>query len=146
MAFSYVASQPTTRDYVRFLIGDIDSNDPRLQDEEIDAELVRRANDVRQTVHALLEHLVWKYATFAQNTQDTASSADQQIWEHFKAMLESFDEWFPSSSVGGTVGPRIFAGGISVSDKATRDADTDRVRPAFARSTRPELAPPVSQP
>jgi hypothetical protein len=50
---TYDSSLSTNRDWVRFLIGDTDSSDYQLQDEEIDAILVEQSNKYLAAARAL---------------------------------------------------------------------------------------------
>lgn len=62
MAFTYTAGSTTTLNRVRFELGDTDSNAALFADEEIEAKLAERGDDVLLAAADLCEILARKYA------------------------------------------------------------------------------------
>lgn len=107
------------RDQVRFLIGDTDSTDKQLQDEEI-AYLLAQYPDARQAAAQAAWAVAAKYARLASSHSvgDTAYAygSRQQYYESLAAQLNSRS----------LQSARPYCGGISLSDKARVEGDADR--------------------
>jgi len=118
-------------DQVRFEIGDTDSTDQLLQDEEIGFVVLQESN-LKYSAAECCVRIAAKFARQAQKSVGPLSiSANQKYDQYIRlgAVLRA---------QGGTP-PMPFAGGISVSDVNTRRADTD----ANLGSFRTDLQEPV---
>jgi hypothetical protein len=128
MSFTYTGAPSTAtptgrRDAVRLLLKDMSSGSPLYQDSEIEFFLTHFNSNV------------WRAAAYgaiglAAREADSKSVGDLSIsgfgksWRDLAAQYQSHAEAHVS----------LYAGGISVSDKQTAEADTDRVQPAFTRT------------
>jgi hypothetical protein len=67
MTWTYSNPSASTRDAVRFLIGDTDSTDPLLSNEEIDYTLTEAGNSVYQAAHDACYAIGSKFVRLAQS-------------------------------------------------------------------------------
>lgn len=117
-----------TRDQVRFLCGDNDAEDKLVSDEEI-AHAYTEEGTYQGAAALVCEHLAARFAREASKSvaagggMSTAISLDQRS----KAFATQAKSLRGRAAVGGSVLP--YCGGITISDKATRAADTNRVMP-----------------
>ena len=114
---------------VRHLIGDTDTDNPQLTDEEIAYELGVAGGTARAAAIGCIKSLKARYATMVDTTELDLSVRASQMYEHFKDLLDTFNNPFAS---GNSVIP--YAGGISYADIDARNANTDRVQGIFARN------------
>lgn len=117
----------SSRDAVRFLIQDTNESAPLVSDEEIAWELSQHNNNLYRAAAVLANTVA---ATFAQAVQ-TKSVGSLSITyaarsEAYTSLARRLAARVRSKSV---IAP--YAGGISISDKQTREADTDWNRPDF---------------
>lgn len=126
MAWSYT-NNPSTRtiDEVRFLLGDTDADDPQLQDEEI-TYLLTTYSTARLAALNGARALLAKYARLVDKAVGDLRLSLSQRHEHYQSLIAQLE-------AGQLLLATPFAGGISIADVAARDADSDRVKPAFAR-------------
>lgn len=127
MTWTYSGDPSSTdRDEVRFLVGDTDTNNQLVTDEEIayaittEGSNLSAASRVAQTIAA----------QFARRT-------DEEVGDLKKWYSQRYAQYMSlSKSLGkrGTIATATpYAGGISVDDKDTQKDDTDRVAPRFSR-------------
>lgn len=120
------------RDAVRFRVGDTDPNEPIFTDAELD-HLVLAEGSTNEASIAAAKAAVAKYArqVATSDTEDkkTKRRDFQQRLEHFQALVKELVAQRSKRTVG------IFAGGLSISQKQAVECDTDRVAPAFKRTT-----------
>ena len=124
-AWTYASTAPNSSDrsWIRLRIGDTNSGDQLLQDEEIDAHISAEGN--RYAAAALAAESVG--AWFARRADKTAG---RMTIAHSRASIAYFDLASRLRTEGATrVTP--YAGGIGVSDKETDEAAGDRVKPGF---------------
>ena len=144
MTFTYDATDiaTTTRDQVRFLIGDTDSTAPLLQDEEI-AYAISVENNYIGAAARCCETIAMKFLTKADvrigrgGTTLTYSTAAKQYTDKAKELRTRAN----ALNVP-------WAGGTSIAEKESARADTDLVQPIFAKQAgdnpyvgRQELSP-----
>lgn len=126
MTWTYLPAAMRNLDRVRLLIGDTDSADPQLQDEEITFFLTEAGNPRAAAVQAV-EALIGRYARQVDRAiggeGGLSVSASQKV-AHYQQLLVTLKERARSR-------PVPFAGGISQSQKDAQEERTDRVRPAF---------------
>ncbi|MDX2466307.1 MAG: hypothetical protein QNL12_03265 [Acidimicrobiia bacterium] len=128
MTFTYTGRPGTSdaaerRDSVRFLVGDTVEATKELEDEEIAFLLDQEGNNVWGAALRSTTQLQAKYAALASySVGDLSIQYGTQV-----------DSW---AKVAGTIKARrdldvaqVYAGGISLSDKATVASDTDWNRP-----------------
>ena len=126
MAWSYdLSTAPADREKVRLLIGDTSSGDQLLQDEEIDWQLSQHGG-ILYTASACAEDVAAKFTrkpNISEGGFRVDAAAQSQAYEKLAKRLKR----------QASMGANPYAGGISVSDKQTQEADTDRVIPSFRR-------------
>jgi hypothetical protein len=118
------------RDFVRLLIRDtVDSTGRhKLQDEEIAGLLAQHGNSIYRAA-ALACDLLGAGTAKSKTVGDLSISG---LGETYAALGKRY-RFLADSAV------MPYAGGISVSDKETRIADTDRVTPIFSRNMQSDV-------
>lgn len=141
MAWTYTGNPASNNvDAVRYLVGDVDSAAPLVTDEVITWEVSQWPNlylaaaNVADSIAALLGRTQGMRADGV-----TFGDAAKEMRERAKT-LRARGAVAGNTGANATVGG-VYVGGISISEKAANEADTDRVRPSFTRETG---APPVS--
>jgi len=110
----------TTRDAVRFLVGDTDNVNQLVTDEEI-AYALAQEGSAYIAAALIARGLAGKFSKYVdQSVGDLSISYSQRVTQYND--LAKRLEAQGSSSLG-----IPFAGGISQADKTTREEDTDRV-------------------
>lgn len=133
MTFTYAMDMTSQRDRVRLLLGDTDASAALLQDEELAAFLaggpLGQANDYLAAVLAG-QAVLGKYSHTSVDLSagGTSASLAQRV-EHLRQMLPI---WRAQATARTTAAP--YVGGTSISEKQSREADSDRVPPAFTRT------------
>lgn len=127
MSWTYTVSAIATlpKDQVRFLVQDTDSTRPLVQDEEIDYALSKQSN-IYLASAMVADSIARKYALqpntktdiFTEDYQDASSN-----YIKLAKQLRKDSVMYSASS--------FYSGGISKTDKQTREEDTDRVKPSF---------------
>jgi len=124
MTWSYVA--PTTDLYkVRFLIGDTDSTDQLLMDEEVNY-LLSDWIDLKTAASVAAETIAAKFSR----------EADKSIGDLKISMSERAKAYRDLSVTLRASANKLltaYAGGISKSDKDNLNEDTDKVMPSFSK-------------
>lgn len=129
MTWTYTPDFTASRDKVRFLIQDTNTNDQLVTDEEIAFVLTEASN-----IYRAAEKLCRAIASNLQRRMtliDPAMRLDRG--EQAKHYMELAEEYAAQALSSG--GVSLFAGGISITDKESYEDDTDRVPPAFGVST-----------
>lgn len=126
MSFSYDISLGTARDRIRSRLGDNDTQNVVLQDEEINAYLTLESdNEVRATRHAFRAAL----ARLARQTDRVAIGIATSRSQRFEQMKELF-ALFEQESAAASGGIGVF--GLTESDVTEVESDGDFILP-FAR-------------
>ena len=115
---------------VRFLVGDTDTNDQKVQNEEIEFSLSQVNDNVYDSASYVASTLASKYAskvTIELDGQLTAYYSD--LYAHYKSLADKLD--YQSKKLSAQIG--IIAGGISKTRVGVVRSNTDRVEPAFRR-------------
>jgi len=130
MTWSYLSSEPgsSDRSWVRLVIGDNTTADQQLQDEELDVLISDQGSKERAAI-AAARALGARYARRADKTVGRLSISASQISQHYYDLAKELQKTL-GRLTGGADG--MYAGGISVADKAAETADPDRVAPAFS--------------
>lgn len=126
MAWTYDGDPSANdRDTIRFLIGDTNTNDQLVTDEEI--------------AWALTQGTTYNAAAICANAISAAFSrlADKAV-DDLKISYSQKSEQYARLAVGLSNKDAhrsldIYAGGISIADKLSREQDTDRVSPSFKK-------------
>ena len=122
----YYTGNPTSsnKDAVRFWTGDTNSTLPLLQDEEIEYALTLQPN-IRLCAADCLDAIATKLSQEVNfSSLDLRMDLGQRAANYRKRAIELRKE---AQRIAATP----YAGGISVADKDLREADADRVKPAF---------------
>lgn len=113
------------KDYVRFRIGDTDSNDELLSDEEINA-MLSQFGDKRLAAASAAEAIAAKFSRRVDTRMGKLSQQWSDLVAHYHALAKKLRKEFAIH------GAAPWAGSISESDKDSERDDTDRVEPAFS--------------
>lgn len=122
MSWSYNPGA-STRDWVRFRIGDTDTTDQLLSDEEINAALSDEGNQYAAAA-VCAEAIAGTFAREADKSVGPLSISASQKAAMYAKLAQRL-----RAQVGRKVAPWL--GGRSQDDVDTAKADTDRVDPAF---------------
>ena len=115
-------------DAVRLIVGDTDTNDQLLKDEEINYFLDIEGS-VRLASARAAEAVAAKFSRLVDETVGRVRVSFSQKAKQYKELAESLLETY--NECAGVP----FAGGISISSKDSTRDNGDRVRPSFTRST-----------
>lgn len=139
-------SDPTAQlDRVRILVGDTDEDDQLISDEEIGLYLTggywAAASD-HLAAASVANAIAAKLARRADSLSAYGTSVNWSgLVQRYRTLATELAER-GATEAGGSAAP--YAGGTSVADVLSREADTDRVSPFFRRDTRP-LAPRTTE-
>ena len=118
-----------TKDEVRFLVRDTDTTEQLLSDEEIYYLLSIFPNPIASAAMGC-ETLSSKFARDA--SEKTVGDLKINLTEKAKSFRDQATRlWLLSKLYRGR--PQVYAGGISIADKQTQVANSDRVQPDFYR-------------
>lgn len=115
-------------DHVRFLIGDTDANDQKLQDAEIQFAIDSTATSEAAAANCA-RAIAGRFASQVDERFETISYRFSQASKGYYDLAARLDQQAKRKS---GMGPPL-AGGISVNDMAVADNDQDRVRPKVRR-------------
>ena len=122
-------SAATRRDAVRLLVGDTDTTDPQVTDEEIAFALTQGADDVYVAGAVICRALSGKYARLVDSSVESVSASYSQRATQYAELATRLTQ---DSKRLGSVGLGVpDAGGISISDMASVETYPDRVPGAF---------------
>lgn len=105
---------------VRLRLGDTNSDDPLLTDEEINHFLSDSAEDIRMGALKACRAIVAKFARTVNDSAAGINSSKTSKFQQYKDLLEELQEDVTASS---TATP--FVGGISIDRSDDADDDTD---------------------
>lgn len=136
MAWTYDNSPGTDtaaerRDSVRLLIGDTDTNDQQVTDEEIAFFLSQVSNRIYNAAALSCRAISAKYSRLVDTTFDEVSTDYSDRSKHYRELalvLEEQAKKYDGKSL------RAFAGGISEAVIEAKDRLEDRPLPAFRRN------------
>ena len=114
------------KDEVRFLVGDTDSTDQLVSDEEIAYAIAEESNALLAAAK-VAKAIMAKFARLVDKSVGDLKLNFSQRMTHYKDLIDQLTE-------RGTASAGIpYSGGISITDKDNREDDTDRVDPTFKR-------------
>lgn len=129
MAWSYSGNPASSsKDAIRFLIGDTRSDDSLVQDEEIAWALTQHSS-IYAAAALVAESIASYFAT--QATSVIIGPIREDYGQRAKDYTAKAKDLRNKATERGTI--NFFCGGISVSDKETSEADTDLVQPIFKK-------------
>jgi hypothetical protein len=115
---------------VRLLLGDTDTNDQQVQNEEITFGLAQTNDNIYFAAAWCARTVAAKYSRQVNTQLDGALSADYtDLAKQYATLAENLE--YQGKKAGAVVG--IKAGGISKTVIDTVRANTDRVQPSFRR-------------
>lgn len=124
MSWSYSGNPAASDlDEVRFLIGDTDTTDQLVSNEEIAWAIANNAGTILAAA-TLCEALSAKFAREVDKSIGSLSVSAASRSGHFASRAASL-------RVQSVALCEVFVGGLSISDKAALDADADAVQPFF---------------
>tara|TARA_R110000822_G_scaffold15369_9_gene52993 strand:+ start:808 stop:1218 length:411 start_codon:yes stop_codon:yes gene_type:complete len=125
MSWSYTADPLNNAiDELRLLIGDTDSSDPQLHDEEVQYFITTHSG-VNQAAIAAITNLIAKYSRLADETTAELSIKWSQKSKAYRALKDDLSDPISSSA------PVSYGGGVSNSDISTRRSNDNRFDEAF---------------
>jgi len=126
MSWTYSGDpQDSDLDYVRYLVQDTNEDDQLIQDEEIEASLVKNGSDVIDASVEVARTIAAKFARLADiETGDYSEDLSQKA-QNYRQLAKDLER----DNRNNAAGP--FAGGTSKDDKDSRRQDTDRPDPTF---------------
>lgn len=128
MSFTYSGNPGhSTRDAVRFLIGDTSSKDPLLLDGEIDWLLGQYSNKPMSAAIRACETIASKFSRMSDEAVGQVKISFSQKAKGYLTMRDELRQRIALEDIA------PYAGGISRSDKRTEEANTDRVKPDFTK-------------
>jgi hypothetical protein len=117
------------KDHVRFLVGDVDSTDRLVSDEDIDAA-VAVEGAVRSAAAKVAAAIAARFARrVTTSTDGNITKALSHLFEHYMALARNL-----MRDAATETGAGVYAGGISLSDKQSEEDDTDRAATDFKRA------------
>jgi hypothetical protein len=111
---------------VRFAVGDTDTTDQQLQDEEINY-LLTSFGSVAGAAVAAARAIAAKYARLVSSSVESVSESAEQRYAHYTQLAAQL----AANAAGGASSPLPYVGGISVSAVEARETNTDRVQNDF---------------
>lgn len=115
---------------VRLLIGDTNTNDQQVQDEEITFALSQTGNSVYYAAAWVSRTLASKFARYVDTDLDgQLSESYSQLQDHYKSLAKELE--YQGQKAGGALG--VAAGGISQAEMKVARQDDDRVKPRIQR-------------
>lgn len=128
MTWSYDIGLATAKDQIRLLIGDTDTTDPQLQDEEIVFIAAQEAGVYRGAAQCAF-NIAAKYTR--QVTRSFGGRSDQlsQLASQYRTLAKEL----MAKSAMRRITP--YAGGQSIAEKDAQAQNTDIVQPIFSKNT-----------
>jgi hypothetical protein len=120
----------STKDEVRFLVGDTCVTNQLVQDEEIDYALGKFSTPTLAAA-LVLRTLAAKFSRLVTGSVGEVSSNCSDMAKAYSKRADELDPGGITTSDGLIVLPKF--GGISISEKEALDADSDAVQPAFRK-------------
>lgn len=115
---------------VRLLLGDNDTTDQQVQDEEITFALAQTGNNVYYAAAWTARTLAGKYSRYVDTDLDGQLSENySQLQTHYQNLSERLE--YQGKKAGGILG--VAAGGISRAAIEVAQEDTDRLKPRIKR-------------
>lgn len=136
MAWSYDASNLTTStssgrlNTVRLLLGDTDTTDQQVQNEEVVFALSENGDNVYYSAAWLARVVASKYSRKVDTQLDGALSAKySDLQKHYLSLADTLE--YQGKTAGAVIG--VAAGGLTKSDINAVRSNTDRIEGSFRR-------------
>jgi hypothetical protein len=127
VTWSYSDPGASPKDAVRFLVGDTDSDDELISDEEIEHALTLWENPYRAAAY-VCEALAAKFAREVSHAGEGLSFSGSDLHKHYLALA---DRMLVLAKRAGAKGAKPYVGGISWNERELDDADSDLIKTAF---------------
>ena len=128
MTWTYASSDLSTAlAQIRFTVGDTDSSDKQVTDEEIAYCQTRAGSNNKLAAAYVCDGIAAKYARLVTSSVGDLSTAYSDLQQHYKDLAAQL------RLEGGSLIAIPIAGGISEARVTVVNEDTDRVKPAFFR-------------
>jgi hypothetical protein len=115
---------------VRLLLGDTDTNDQQVQNEEVIFALGQANNNIYYAAAWCARTIASQYARKVNTSLDGALSADySDLSKQYTALADNLE--YQGKKAGATIG--VLAGGISKTAVDAVRSNTDRIKPSFRR-------------
>lgn len=115
---------------VRLLVGDTDTNDQQVQDEEITFALSQTGDNIYYAAAWVARTLASKYSRLVDTDLDgILAESYSQLQVHYKTLAGELE--FQGKKAGAALG--VAAGGISKATMEAVEDNTDRVKPRIRR-------------
>jgi len=118
----------STKDEVRYLVGDTDRDDQLVQDEEIAYALSVEGSTLRAAVR-VARSIAARYARIVEKQVGDLKIKSGEKYKNYLEIMKSLE----NEAAGSIPGASPFAGGISKAQKETLESDSDRVEPSFGK-------------
>lgn len=118
----------STKDEVRFLVGDTVQSDQQVQDEEISYAISAESSTLRAAVR-VARAIAAHYARSVEKQVGDLKIKAGDTYKNYLEIVKSLEQ----EAAGSLPGAAPFAGGISHATKDTTKEDSDRVEPYFSR-------------
>lgn len=129
MTWTYTGNpSDSTKDSVRFLIGDTDTTEQLVTDEEIAFSLLQTDDDIYKASIVIARSIVAKFARLVDTSIDSVRVANSQKVKQYTDLIAQLNLMADSIS-NSLAGPEIT--GISQSEMDTVKDNTDRYVPNF---------------
>lgn len=125
MTWSYNTALTDEKDQVRLIIGDTDTNDQQLQDEEIDFFLTQAGDAIYDAALRCVRALQSKYSRLVNSSVESVRADYSERAKQYSALAAQLA--IDAANASTTFGAPIVTG-ISISEMDSQDQDTDRVR------------------
>ena len=119
---------------VRLLIGDTDTVDQQVQNEEITFSLSENGNNIYYAAAWSARNISSKYSRKVNTSLDGALKADySDLAKQYRTLADDLEYQGKTNGSGSSVGIGVLAGGITKSGIETVRENTDRIEGSFRR-------------
>lgn len=127
MTWTYSNPAENDRDAVRYLVGDTDTTDQLVSDEEI-AYLLAEEGNVYEAAAATAEAIAAKFARTINQSGDGLSWNGSELFKHYRELAKSLHGLAKVKTRAGT---KPYAGGIFKHDRVMDDSNSSLERGYF---------------
>lgn len=128
MTWTYSDPSTNDKDAVRFLVGDTDTNDQLVSDEEIEFFIEEFPSSKYHAAAEVAESIAAKFAREVSHSGDGLSYSAEQLHQNYAALAERLRKQARRRHRSGA-GP--YVGGISWREREMADADSDKIPTSF---------------
>ena len=119
---------------VRLLVGDTDTVDQQVQNEEITFSLSENGNNIYYAAAWSARNIASKYSRKVNTSLDGALKADySDLAKQYRTLADDLEYQGKTNGSGSSVGIGVLAGGITKTGIETVRENTDRIEGSFRR-------------